>query len=106
MSRPHPDLTTPLLPPQMSKFLSTAKFANLRVLGLGEQDYSISLAIAQDQSKKVQLVQLVATSYLRRHSSNEPEIHVKDDDSEADYSRNSLPSMRRQLQVYTSRVMC
>ena len=68
VSHPHPDWTTPLLPPQMSKFLSTAKIANLRVRSLREQDYSISLTIAQEQSKKAQLVQLVATSYLRKQT--------------------------------------
>lgn len=96
--RPEPNLERPMELGTIPRFTSCAGFANCKVLSLGEQDYSFSLAIARLQNDTKQEVHLVATSYLAAHDPNEAEVHVKDDGMRAHYSRKSLPDMNGDLQ--------
>eukprot|EP00930_Biecheleria_cincta_P064350 TRINITY_DN4991_c0_g1_i1.p1 TRINITY_DN4991_c0_g1~~TRINITY_DN4991_c0_g1_i1.p1 ORF type:complete len:690 (-),score=87.93 TRINITY_DN4991_c0_g1_i1:154-2178(-) len=96
--RPDPNLERPLESGTIARFTSCAGFAKSRVLSLGEQDYSFSLAIARLQVATMQEARLVATSYLAAHDPNEPEVHIKDDGMRAWYSRKSLPGMDGALQ--------
>lgn len=91
--RPDPYLQNPLVAPDLNLFLSTAAFSKGRVLTLGEQDYSFSLAVAKVQFQEIGTAQIVATSYLAAHDPEEPEVHVRDDGERTTYSRKSLPSM-------------
>eukprot|EP00746_Dinoflagellata_sp_MGD_P127734 gnl/MRDRNA2_/MRDRNA2_62232_c0_seq2.p1 gnl/MRDRNA2_/MRDRNA2_62232_c0~~gnl/MRDRNA2_/MRDRNA2_62232_c0_seq2.p1 ORF type:complete len:832 (-),score=197.36 gnl/MRDRNA2_/MRDRNA2_62232_c0_seq2:52-2466(-) len=72
-------------------------YHGVKVLVLGEQDYSFSLRVAQEQSANGG-VSIVATSYLAAHDPTEEEWHVKDDGERSRYSRRSLPDMKGALQ--------
>lgn len=103
--RPDPQLQNPLLEPDMGVFLSTTGFANARVLSLGEQDYSFSLAVAQLQGTVNNLgVRLCASSYLAAHDPEEPEVHVRDDGVRSTYCRKSLPSMEGALELNIAQI--
>jgi hypothetical protein len=78
----------------VEKFVSAAGFAkHVRVLSLGEQDYSFSRRIAELQHQAGNPVQLVASSYLAEHDPSETEVHVNDDAIRFQYTRRSLPDM-------------
>mmetsp|Transcript_80986 Transcript_80986/g.224009 ORF Transcript_80986/g.224009 Transcript_80986/m.224009 type:complete len:447 (-) Transcript_80986:191-1531(-) len=102
--RPDPHLTNPLSAPDRGQFESATGFASARVLALGEQDYSFSLAIARLQQNETQEVRLVATSYLEAHDPSEPEVHVRDDGMRSTYQRKSLPSMEGALEKNISEI--
>lgn len=96
--RPDPDLVKPMETPSIPRFISCGGFGACKVLTLGEQDYSFSLAVAKTQLTMMSVAQTTATSYLAAHDPSEPEVHVRDDGMRAHYSRRSLPSMDGALQ--------
>lgn len=95
--RPDPHAQVPLHEATRENFASLCGFSNSRVLVLGEQDYSFSLKVAQQQHESG-TVSIVATSYLAAHDPSEVEFHAKDDGERTRYSRKSLPSMNGALQ--------
>eukprot|EP00929_Paragymnodinium_shiwhaense_P115339 TRINITY_DN8411_c0_g1_i1.p1 TRINITY_DN8411_c0_g1~~TRINITY_DN8411_c0_g1_i1.p1 ORF type:complete len:787 (+),score=124.37 TRINITY_DN8411_c0_g1_i1:89-2449(+) len=96
--RPDPDLERPYEQSTVAQFTACAGLSEGKVLTLGEQDYSFSLAVAKHQMASAQYVSCVASSYLAEHDPDEPEVHVRDDGMRAHYSRRSLPSMDGALQ--------
>mmetsp|Transcript_10618 Transcript_10618/g.19670 ORF Transcript_10618/g.19670 Transcript_10618/m.19670 type:complete len:707 (-) Transcript_10618:160-2280(-) len=98
VQRPNPELQRPFQEGTVPEFVSVAGFTEAKVLTLGEQDYSFSLAVAKTQLSASQLVSIVATSYLAAHDPEEAEVHVRDDGMRAHYSRKSLPGMDGALQ--------
>eukprot|EP00931_Biecheleriopsis_adriatica_P040715 TRINITY_DN23327_c0_g1_i1.p1 TRINITY_DN23327_c0_g1~~TRINITY_DN23327_c0_g1_i1.p1 ORF type:complete len:812 (-),score=158.45 TRINITY_DN23327_c0_g1_i1:73-2508(-) len=96
--RPDPELEKPLEVGTIPRFTTCTGMKEARVLTLGEQDYSFSLAVARQQFAQSRAVSVVASSYLAAHDPTEPEVHVRDDGMRAHYSRRSLPNMDGALQ--------
>eukprot|EP00746_Dinoflagellata_sp_MGD_P127733 gnl/MRDRNA2_/MRDRNA2_62232_c0_seq1.p1 gnl/MRDRNA2_/MRDRNA2_62232_c0~~gnl/MRDRNA2_/MRDRNA2_62232_c0_seq1.p1 ORF type:complete len:626 (-),score=135.12 gnl/MRDRNA2_/MRDRNA2_62232_c0_seq1:77-1849(-) len=95
--RPDPHAQVAAHQSSVGDFASLCGFEGSRVLVIGEQDYSFSLKVAQQQHESGE-ASIVATSYLAAHDPSEVEFHAKDDGERTRYSRKSLPSMNGALQ--------
>eukprot|EP00929_Paragymnodinium_shiwhaense_P055111 TRINITY_DN27643_c0_g1_i1.p1 TRINITY_DN27643_c0_g1~~TRINITY_DN27643_c0_g1_i1.p1 ORF type:complete len:620 (-),score=150.30 TRINITY_DN27643_c0_g1_i1:315-2174(-) len=61
------------------------------ILLLGEMDFSLAWQVAKMRPRGAPMI---ATTHLREHDPNEPEVYPKDDTERAKYRRISLPSMK------------